>query len=240
MAWFKVDDGFYTSHKVLMIPREFRNEALGAWLRCGTWSADKMTDGVVPCYVVDDFDLSDEALGWLIKSGLWDRTDEGIVFHDWAEYQPTKDALMDKKERISRKRSEAGIKSGESRREQTANKNEQTANKTEQNTNPEPEPEPEPVPSEVVMSKPKRMTTLKADWKPSLAGYDYARERAPGLNVAVAIENFMDYNLRNARTNADWDAAWRTWVRKAVEFDPSLATPPPPPKRQFGVGDENV
>ena len=30
MAWFKVDDGFYTSHKVLSIPREDRLAAVGA------------------------------------------------------------------------------------------------------------------------------------------------------------------------------------------------------------------
>lgn len=165
--------------------------------------------------------------------------------HNYCKRQRTRAEV----EAIKEQRVESGSRGGQATAKQRASKEvakvEQTDSKTEANevakeypntdTNTDTE-----VNTEVVISKPKRMTTLKADWKPSPAGYEYARERAPGLNVAVAVENFMDYNLRNARTNADWDAAWRTWVRKAVEFDPSLATPPPPPKRQFGVGDENV
>lgn len=145
MAWFKVDDGFYTSKKVLMIPRQYRNEAVGAWLMLGTWSADKMTDGIVPSYVVDDFSVSDEALHWLIEVGLWDRTDDGIEYHDWCEYQPTRDQLESRNAEKSAKRREAGIKSGEVRRtkrEQNRTKDEQNGNKIEQTLNPEPEPVP--------------------------------------------------------------------------------------------------
>ena len=55
MAWFKVDDGFYTSQKVMRIPRSVRNEAIGAWILIGTWSADKMTDGLIPDWVIAEF-----------------------------------------------------------------------------------------------------------------------------------------------------------------------------------------
>ena len=240
MAWFKVDDGFYTSLKFLSIERQHQAQAAGAWLLCGTWSADKMTDGFVPYAVMSLWEFETEVVSQLVEVGLWDHDDErgGIQFHDWSEYQPTRDQLEQKRT----SRSEINRKNAEKRWDDA--KDMQTECKTDakdmQIDAPEPEPEPEPVSSEVVISKPKRMTTLKADWKPSPAGYDYARERAPGLNVAVAIENFMDYNLRNGRTNADWDAAWRTWVRKSVEFDPSLATPPPPPKRQFTLDTADV
>jgi hypothetical protein len=145
MAWFKVDDGFYTSQKVLMIPRAFRNEAVGAWLMLGAWSADKMTDGKVPSYVVDDFDVSDDALHWLVEVGLWYKNDDGIEYHDWCEYQPTRDQLQSRNAEKSAKRREAGIKSGEVRRtkrEQTGTNVEQTLNKNEQTLNPEPEPVP--------------------------------------------------------------------------------------------------
>ena len=35
MVWFKVDDGFYSSSKVLSIPRTSRLAAVGLWLRVG-------------------------------------------------------------------------------------------------------------------------------------------------------------------------------------------------------------
>ena len=151
MAWFKVDDGFYTSHKVLQIPRQFRHEAVGAWLMVGVWSADKMTDGVVPSYIVDDFNVSDEALHWLCEAGLWIKMPDGIKFHDWAEYQPTRGQLEEKRDSIKAARSEAGIKSGEARRTKL-NKTEQNGNKTGTKLNPEPEPEPEPITSNEVIN----------------------------------------------------------------------------------------
>jgi len=39
MAWFKVDDGFLTSSKVMSISRAKRAEVLGVWLSVGVWSA---------------------------------------------------------------------------------------------------------------------------------------------------------------------------------------------------------
>lgn len=146
MAWFKVDDGFYTSQKVMRIPRSIRNEAIGAWVLIGTWSADKMADGVIPHWVIDNFDVRNEVVEVLIDSGLWVDNGEGVTYHDWCEYQPTREQLEEKRAAIHAVRSEAGIKSGESRRAKS-NKNEQNGNKNEQNVNPEPEPEPEPVSS---------------------------------------------------------------------------------------------
>ena len=140
MAWFKVDDGFYTSHKVLQIPRKHRNAAIGAWILLGTWSADKMTDGEVPTFVVDDFDVSDEALHWLLEVGLWIRTETGIRFHDWCEYQPTREQLQAKSKVRSEVGTLGGKRSGEARRAKAEAKSKQI----EANVNPEPEPEPEP------------------------------------------------------------------------------------------------
>ena len=39
MAWFKVDDGFHSSRKVLSIPRRSRLAAIGAWTIAGAWCA---------------------------------------------------------------------------------------------------------------------------------------------------------------------------------------------------------
>jgi hypothetical protein len=143
MAWFKVDDGFYTSHKVLQIPRENRHEAIGAWILVGAWSANKMTDGFIPNYVLDEFGVSKTSIDRLVAAGLWDVADGGIVFHDWCDYQPTREQLEAKKSEISSKRSEAGSKGANQRWQKMANAW-QTDSKTMAKDSPEPEPEPEP------------------------------------------------------------------------------------------------
>jgi hypothetical protein len=95
MAWFKVDDGFYTSLKFLSIPRPLQAQAAGVWLLAGTWSADKMTDGFVPYAVLDLWEFDTTVIEELVKCGLWDHDDDkqGIWFHDWSDYQPMREQL---------------------------------------------------------------------------------------------------------------------------------------------------
>jgi len=145
MAWFKVDDGFYSSVKFLSIPREYQAQAAGAWLLCGTWSADKMTDGIVPYSIMSLWEFDEQVVHWLCKVGLWKHLDDGleqaIRFHDWEDYQPTKEQLLAKNERISKARSEAS----KSRWSKDEAKRMQKNAKPMQNDAPVPEPVPEPL-----------------------------------------------------------------------------------------------
>lgn len=152
MAWFKVDDGFHHSAKVLSIPRSVRAEALGAWVIAGTWSADNMTDGFVPQSVLLDWPISGDAVGALCDAGLWLREDGGIRFHDWCEYQPTREQLQAKHEAKVAAGSIGGQRSAEARRSKAEAKSKQN----EATAKPEPEPEPEPVPDKNT-SSPKAM-----------------------------------------------------------------------------------
>lgn len=136
MAWFKVDDGFHHSAKVLSIPREVRAEALGAWIIAGTWSADNMTDGFIPTAVLLDWPFSIGAIQALIQCGLWLDEDHGVQFHDWCDYQPTREQLKAKQDEVSAKRSVAGSK-GAAKRWQSDGKSMASDS---------PVPEPVPVP----------------------------------------------------------------------------------------------
>lgn len=142
MAWFKVDDAFFTSHKVLSIPRDRRQEAIGAWLLIGTWSAHKMTDGVVPDYVLDDFGIKESSRVMLIEAGLWIELDDGIEFHDWAEYQPTREQMTAKKEETHAKKVAAGRKGAEVRWQKDSKA---IAENSKAIANDSPVPVPEPI-----------------------------------------------------------------------------------------------
>jgi hypothetical protein len=108
MTWFKVDDSFYDHPKVFDAP----DCAVALWTRAGTWSARNLTEGFVPtglpARLCDDHDT---AVKELVRRGLWKRANGGWRFHDWAEYQPSKEAVED----LRAKRAEAGRRGGQAK-----------------------------------------------------------------------------------------------------------------------------
>lgn len=93
MTWFKVDDGFHASHKVLAIPRATRLPAVGLWTVAGTWSAAQELDGFVPEYMIGEFGGTQKHVDALVKAGMWTPDVDGFRFVKWAEYQPTRAEL---------------------------------------------------------------------------------------------------------------------------------------------------
>lgn len=91
MAWFKVDDGFHSSRKLLRIPKRTRWAAAGLWAVAGSWSADQLTDGHVPNYMLNEWGAPPAAPESLVDAGLWERASDGYVFYNWHEYQPRKE-----------------------------------------------------------------------------------------------------------------------------------------------------
>lgn len=98
MSWFKVDDGFHSSRKLMQIPRRHRWAAEGLWVHAGSWASDQLTDGHIPDYIIAEWAPPSSAIKWLVEVGLWDPAHDGFEFRNWAEYQPSKadvDALRD-------------------------------------------------------------------------------------------------------------------------------------------------
>lgn len=105
MAWFRTDDSFPSHPKVRSIPRAVRLRVLGVWLACGTWSAHHLTDGCVSLDVVLDEGGKAADAAALVAAALWHGPDHGCdrcpqplagsyQFHDWPEYQKTRDQVM--------------------------------------------------------------------------------------------------------------------------------------------------
>lgn len=144
MPWFKVDDGFSTSDKIIAIPRADRLVSIGLWTYAGNYAAKHLTNGFVPVYLLDDIDAPQEAIDHLVRVGLWDVDENGgFWFHDWCDYQPSAEAHKAKLEARSLAGRAGGLKSAEA-------KAKQTSSKTQAKVNPEPEPEPEPFTSSEV------------------------------------------------------------------------------------------
>jgi hypothetical protein len=66
MPWFKIDDKAHSHPKFLRAG----NAALGLWLRCGSYSAQHLTEGHVPAVVAQLYGSVPQAAK-LVKAGLW-------------------------------------------------------------------------------------------------------------------------------------------------------------------------
>lgn len=62
----------------------------------------------------------------------------------------------------------------------------------------------------------KKATTIPADFYPNENGVAYAEEKR--ISLAVELESFRNWHLAKGGTFKDWQACWRTWCDKAVEF----------------------
>jgi hypothetical protein len=234
MAWFKVDDGFLTSSKVMSIPRSERANVLGYWLMAGVWSAHEMKDGLVPAGVLEELGCTDDARERLVSVGLWVVAEKGaILIHNWGKYQPTAEELLERREAVSKSRSEAGkrggLRSGTVRREATK----QTRSKSEAKRSPEPEPEPEPLttPKGVVG----RASRLPNDFIVTSDMAAWAKSKHPNVDLVTQTEAFRDYWVGLAGAKAvkvDWVATWRNWIRnskpiagqRSTAFDRNMET----------------
>lgn len=228
MAWFKVDDGFYRSAKVLSIPRDVRAEALGAWIIVGTWAADNMVDGVVPKPVLEDMPLSVQAIEALVKVGLWIDEGDSIRFHDWCDYQPTREQLQEKaKGRMERAR-QAGQRSGEARR----TKRELNANESATKVNPEPEPEPEPITTKVVIYKPSfdefwQLWPRKESKANALKAWEKALRKVEPDEIIAGARRLVDSPYRPEIRFIPHAATWlnaERWTDPAPEIPASHVT----------------
>lgn len=62
----------------------------------------------------------------------------------------------------------------------------------------------------------KKATALPADFYPNETGVAYAEEKR--ISLAVELESFRNWHTAKGGTFKDWQACWRTWCDKAVEF----------------------
>jgi len=94
MVWFKIDDGFWSHPKVL----ELSDGAVALWARAGAYSAGHLTDGVVKGSTLRLLASDRDHAVELVLAGLWDEHPDGYVFHDWVDYQPTREQVEAERE----------------------------------------------------------------------------------------------------------------------------------------------
>lgn len=240
MTWFKVDDSLAFHHKTVAAG----NAAMGLWVRAGSWSAQQLTDGYIPTAVVGVLGSRAQAAR-LVRVGLWDEVDGGYRFHQWSERQPSREEV------IVRRRNEAERKA--KARAARAEKNSAIPAKVQVNdecpggtdvgvprgvpagvrsTRPDPtRPDKEEDSLRSSSSQPrKRGQRIPDNFTVTPEMVTWASERCPDVDGRYETDQFTDYwrsaSGKNA-TKVDWEAAWRTWLRRAQKERPARPTTPP-------------
>lgn len=111
MTWFKSDDSFWRHPKIRKLGKD-RLPAVGLWQLAGTWCADNIAmntaDGFIPDEQVEQWDPKHRYAKRLVAVGLWYRTEvdgeHGYLFHDWAEYQHTRESVEAEREEWRKKK----------------------------------------------------------------------------------------------------------------------------------------
>lgn len=100
MPTFEVDDQFHAHPKTA----KAGNEALGVWVKAGSWCASYLTNGAVPRDIAGTF--GGTAL-WtrLVTAGLVDETEDGYQLHDYLHWnRPASDILSLRAKAAEKKR----------------------------------------------------------------------------------------------------------------------------------------
>lgn len=248
MAWFKVDDGFHSSRKLLSIPKRHRLAAAGLWVIAGSWCADQLTDGHIPDYMFKEWGATPATIQALLDSGLWERISDANVFYKWHEYQPSKeDVDADRAASRARMRDlRAKRKQGKPREQAEDGEvfGRTGPNGSENVRNPDPT-RPDPVAKATDMgasqapTPPRKGHRIPDGWMPADELIQAMSKECPTVDQQAEHRQFIDHwkSQPGAKgVKVDWDATYRNWIRKAAKFAPQQNLSSSDRRLQHGLG----
>lgn len=95
MPWVRFEDNFDEHQKIVGLT----DAAFRLWIRATAYSARYLTDGLISRSVAKSLRPHDWArsAGQLTRAGLWEVVDGGYQVHDYHEYQPTKETVLEQR-----------------------------------------------------------------------------------------------------------------------------------------------
>lgn len=206
MDWFRWHHGSVNDPKFQLVARKAGAsvaEVVAVWaclLEAASQAAQRGNPGN------PDLEAMDCALGLQegLAAAIYGRmTDRGLIAEDgfivsWEKRQPKREREDDL--------STGRVRSHRERQETPCNANDGEETPREEKSREEKKVKPRLA----------RKTKLPDDFAPNETGLKKARDA--GLNVERELERFRDHHTAQGTVFLDWQAAWRTWIGKAVEF----------------------
>lgn len=142
MTWVRLDEAFAQHPKVVRVGPLGMALHVAALCYCNTY----LTDGHLPTAAartlidLEDFGGSKAVIKELVNNGLWDEVADGYQLHDYHEYQPTKQQVIDLRSKKQAAGEAGGKASGEAKRKAKQKASAQAKSKPGSVPVPEPEP----------------------------------------------------------------------------------------------------
>lgn len=216
MPWFNVDDGFAFHRKTVRAG----NAAVGLWTRAGSWCAQQLTDGFIPDDVVSVLGTPSQAER-LVRAGLWERVEDGYVFHQWNEEgrNPTREKVLQRRKNEAEKK--ARMRAAKSANPQVGGHRPQGTREGLPEGLPEGVRSTTPLPSQEKKTSSSSgrkapATKLPSDWQPNDKHQEHADQFGVDLNREVF--KFRHHAEANDRRQVNWNAAFTTWLGNAQQW----------------------
>lgn len=229
-GFFTVDTGYFQNPKIAELLDDHPRAVL-LHLQCIAYSAQHLTDGVVPLRMVlrlagaEAFDAD-----LLIGQGLLEPLDDGRAsVHDYLEHQRSSQAV---------KSAAAKGRDAAERRWKASPQEESLDLGGADMPDPMPNPMPNPMPREREREidrktpKPRRGSRVPDDFAIDKSMRAWAAKSAPDVDLDKTLEDFIDYwkAVPGAKgVKLDWVATWRQSMRKqqvwAQERKPKAGAP---------------
>lgn len=217
--WAKIDDNLWMHPKWVSLP----DSAKALWVTALSYCACYETDGYISSKTLSLLCPNKRhyrVANLLIKCGLWEQIDGGYVFHDWEHYQPTK-ARKDAERKDKRDRMRA-LRA----RSVTSNKPVTGSDVTSKLLHPVPVPEVAKATyiggasanaeTATPTKRRARKTRIPDNWTPNP---DHAQTaQRLHLDLDSEAEDFRNHAQAQGRLLVNWDAGFRSWLKKSAEY----------------------
>jgi hypothetical protein len=219
MTWIKLDDLLPQHPKVLAAP-----EAFGLYVAGLCWTSSQGTNGFIPEAAIPRLLALvriPRLRTRLVEVGLWVEVPGGIEIHAYLKHNRSAEEIA----ALKAKRAEVGAKGGSTPKAKSKQLASglllQAGSKTQAEADTEADTEAEkatPPYGSPPAGGQTRRTQLPTDFKPNDTGVSLCRKE--GLDLQRELARFTDHHRSRGTVMLDWQAAWRTWVRKAQDFRP--------------------
>jgi hypothetical protein len=213
MSWVRIDDKAWSHPKLAGLS----GNAVRLWLFALCWCNQQESDGHVPATMLRVLGASPKVAAELVAAGLWEVVEDGWQFHDYLNYQPSREQLASQrnatKERVTkyRERSRNGVTPTIGNAPVTPPPPQPNPTQPDHPSGDGREPgKPAPRPRAA------RWRRVPASWEPNESHAAIAAELR--VDLASELRKFRDHEFRDPKSDAD--ATFRTWLRRAGEYSP--------------------
>lgn len=217
--WFRVNDGLFSDPKWSKTASKSR----ALWVTAGSWCSQYLTDGNVPRNKLRALGGTPAAAQNLVDVGLWEETETGWSFHDWKDYNPSRETVL-------QQRAETAERVKKHRQKQQEDRDRRNGVSNTAPARAQFPTRPDPLSTSVAgESSSSSVSEREGDDGPTTTELiERGAGRLKPVDLQTEAEAFRAHNRGRWPELHDWRRAWSGWLTKAAERNRPTPTPDRP------------